>query len=411
MFGAASLKSFFDDDVDPSELPPYFTLGAKAPAVATAAIDSSDQSVVTFDEVTGVAACRSGINLMGPDQEVTYRSIGEIILVASQPTAPTEQQLRAKLALEHALRLVTGRRPFYSSLRSPPPMIPPRLVAAGVRVVEDYRRLQTFANSIYAVPGMLFMADGRLNAQNFPGAAAVDLQARLLRARGVRYVALAKEGLLISTVRREAKAIRRRVGSAPFAFPVLERHLRLAYRAAGQSTAAPKTIRHGSSSSALGGVGAIRFALSSAGEHLTVVEMSLYDFVAFGGLVRTGERLESYVARRWGHRPETDGLPVVYSWNLLPFVEAADWEQHIVPTLEEIVHSAYTDTEMGIYPRALADIHNHIKLRFDDPELEMRRREIIVELAREGVPVERIPIRPEGPHKLDPDEVDAYSAA
>jgi hypothetical protein len=72
------------------------------------------------------------------------------------------------------------------------------------------------------------------------------------------------------------------------------------------------------------------------------------------------------------------------------------------------VYGAYTDTELGIYPRALADIHNHVKLRFDDPELEARRRQIVVELARAGVPVEEIPIVAEGPHKLDPDEYDAY---
>src|SRR5262249_26292201 len=157
-------------------------------------------------------------------------------------------------------------------------------------------------------------------------------------------------------------------------------------------------------SSALGGVGAIRFALSLAGNHLTVVEMSLYDFAAFGNLVRTGESLDSYLSRI------TDKSPPFYSWDLLEVVALEDWERHIVPTLEQIVFSAYTDTELGIYPRALADIHNHIKLRFDDPELEARRRQIVVDLARAGVPPHIIPISPDGPHKTDPDEVDAHTA-
>jgi len=94
----------------------------------------------------------------------------------ANPSAPAEQRLRTKLALDQLMRLDTGRRPFYASLRSGPPMIPPRLLAANVRVVEDYRQLQVFANSVYALPGQLFMADGRLNAQNFPGAQAIDLQ-------------------------------------------------------------------------------------------------------------------------------------------------------------------------------------------------------------------------------------------
>jgi hypothetical protein len=34
-----------------------------------------------------------------------------------------------------------------------------------------------------------------------------------------------------------------------------------------------------------------------------------------------------------------------------------------------VVLQRLTDTELGIYPRALADIHNHIKLRFSDPDL------------------------------------------
>jgi hypothetical protein len=348
---------------------------------------------------------------VGCDQEVVRRAIGEIIYVTAHPTAPTEPQLRAKLALEQSERLMTGRRPFFASLRSAPPMISPRLVAGGMRVVEDYHRLRVFTNSIYAVPGMLFMADGRLNAQNFPGPAAVDQLARLLRARGVRSIALAKSGLLISTVRREARAIRNRVGDRPFAFPITESHLRSAYRGSGQQSATPKTIRHGSSGSALGGVGAVRFALSLASDHLTIVEMSLYDFEAFAGLVRSGERLEAYLCRRNGFNlREQRSLPSIYSWDVLKLIETIDWETHIIPTLEEIVFAANTDTELGIYPRALADIHNRVKLRSDEPELEMKRRRIIVDLARAGVPVESIPIVPDGPHKTDPDEFDALTA-
>jgi hypothetical protein len=408
---AALLGSYFDEAMAPSELPPYFTLGARRPKVGTVAMDSSDQSVVLFDQVTGVAACRSGINLVGPDLEVTRRSVGTIIYVPCNPTAPAEVQLRAKLTIEQSMRLSTGRRPFYSSLRSGPPLIPPRLVAAMVRIVEDHRQLQAFANSVYAQPGMLLMADGRLNAQNFPGAAAVDALARLLRARGVRYVSLAKDGLLVSAVRREARAIRGLVGSAPFAFPILKRHLVLAYRASGPNRAAAKTLRHGSSSSAFGGVGAFRFALSLSGDHLCIVELSLYNFRAFASIIPTGERLESYLCRLKG-----TGLngrhhyPAVHSWDLFEFATEADFERHVVPTLEEIVYTAYSDTELGIYPRALADIHNHIKLRFDDPELEQQRRRIVTDLARAGVPPELVPITPEGPHKTDPEEYDLETA-
>jgi hypothetical protein len=403
MIGVTSLVRFFDDTLDPSELPPYFTLGARPSPVGTVALDSSDQSVLLFDKVTGVAACRSGLNLVGPDQEVFQRVISEIQYVVANPSAPAEERLRMKLAMTGRMRLDTGYRPFYANVRAGPPPIPPRLLAANIRLVEDYRLLQVFANSVYAIPGQLFMADGRLNAQNFPGPQAIDTQARLLRARGIRYVGVAKDGLLVSIVRREACAIRKLVGMLPFAFPILRRHLLLAYRGSGQRSAAPKTLRHGSSSSAFGGVGAIRFALSLSEDHLAIVEMSVYDFEAFSSLVRTGERFDYYICQQLGFPLNT----AIYSWHVLPFVGLRDWEQHIVPTLEEIVYSAYTDTELGIYPRALADIHNRIKLRHNEPELEMQRQRYIVEFARLGVPPEVIPIQPIGPHKLDPEEFNA----
>jgi hypothetical protein len=131
--------------------------------------------------------------------------------------------------------------------------------------------------------------------------------------------------------------------------------------------------------------------------------MSIYDFSAFSRLVRTGETLEAFIWRF------TDSYgKAVYSWDILPLITTADWERHIVPTLEEIVFYADTETELGIYPRGLSDIHAHVKLRSVDPAIEQRRREIIIELARRGVPVENIHAEPEGPHKTDPDEYDKY---
>ena len=75
-----------------------------------------------------------------------------------------------------------------------------------------------------------------------------------------------------------------------------------------------------------------------------------------------------------------------------------DWEELFLPTLEELVYCSYTDTEIGLCPRALADVHNRVKLRFKD--LEMERRRWIVELARQGIPPEMIPIEPEDPALL-----------
>src|SRR5438067_1600234 len=98
MSGASTLASWFDVDIPADDLPPYFTLGARRPPVGTAALDSSDQHVLQFDEVTGVAACRTGLNAVGADNRVLRRDIGEIVYVFSNPTAPAEQQLRLKLA-------------------------------------------------------------------------------------------------------------------------------------------------------------------------------------------------------------------------------------------------------------------------------------------------------------------------
>src|SRR5687768_3718011 len=104
MSGAALLASFFSDAADGTELPPYVSLGARPPEVGTAALDSSDQTAMTLDGFTGVGACRSGVNVVGPDREVHRREVGEIVYVTAYPTAPTEQQLRVKLTIEQSMR-------------------------------------------------------------------------------------------------------------------------------------------------------------------------------------------------------------------------------------------------------------------------------------------------------------------
>lgn len=417
---SALLASFFTDQIPPDQLPPYVLLGAQRPAVGTVALDSSDQSVVTFDEYTGVAACRSGINFVDPDQQVVRAKIGEIYFVQANPTAPPEVQLPTRLALDQYMRFLAGRRPFYATLR-PPSLLPPRAIAAQLRVVEDYHALEDFLDSGYVAPGMLYLADGRLKAQNFPGADFFDQQARKLRDRGVRAVGIAKSGLLVSAVAREVRAVRRHLrtrgdGKRPFIIPITRRHLMLAYRG-GQQSSSPKTIRHGSSSSALGGAGAVRFALCISGTDAMVIEFSLYDLIEFAGLARSGETLEHYMDRRRADsRARTaDAGPLgpirspVYSWHILPLAQMLDWDTLFVPTLEEVVWNAYTDTELGIYPRPLADIHNRVKLRQDDPEIEAERRRIIVDLVRQGVSPERILVEAVGPHKTDPDEYDMYT--
>jgi len=128
---AALLATYFNDDTDPNTLPPYITLGAKRLERSAVALDSSDQSVLTFDSITGVAAYRSGLVQVSPDNIVVRRAIGEMRTVVVHPKAPDEPRLRLKLAREQLQRLQTGYRPFYSSLKNPPALIPPRLVAAG----------------------------------------------------------------------------------------------------------------------------------------------------------------------------------------------------------------------------------------------------------------------------------------
>src|SRR6266536_3922363 len=101
---SALLASFFTDQIPPDQLPPYILLGAKRPSVGTLALDSSDQSVVTFDDYTGVAACRSGISVVNPDQEVIRVQIGDIYFVQANPTAPPEVQLPTRMALDQYMR-------------------------------------------------------------------------------------------------------------------------------------------------------------------------------------------------------------------------------------------------------------------------------------------------------------------
>jgi hypothetical protein len=146
----------------------------------------------------------------------------------------------------------------------------------------------------------------------------------------------------------------------------------------------------------VGGVGAVRFALSLSSDELCLVEFNLYDLEHFRPLVASGYSLE-----QWAHQTFGMEKQVIYSWDLFPFVTERDWEQLFIPTLREVVYAAYTDTEIGMYPRALANVHNRVKLRLAD--LEATRRHVVVELGWYGVPPEMIPVAAEDPHKWDPD--------
>jgi hypothetical protein len=67
------------------------------------------------------------------------------------------------------------------------------------------------------------------------------------------------------------------------------------------------------------------------------------------------------------------------------------------------VYAAYTETEIRLYPRALANVHNRVKLRHAD--LEATRRQLFVELGWQGISPEMVPTTPEDPHKTDPEIV------
>lgn len=391
----ALVAEYFNNERDLSKIP-YRTLGAKPLEVGTVGLDSSDQDVLCFDSVSGIVAYRNGIVMVDKQNVVTHYSISEINVVSVLPTLPIESGLRLKLAMDQMRRLKTGYRPNYSPLQKPWPLMRPRLVGAAEREVEDYDNTRLFLCSVYARPGLMFMKDGRLNAQNFPGPRAYDLLYRHMAARFVRGIGIAKSGKVLDVTRPYARAIRKQVGDLPFAFPILREHLEEAHPGPRSKPGLRKTVRHGSSGQALGGVGAVRFGLSTWGDELCLVEFNLYDLGHFRSLVISGHTLEQWAQETFG--PDKRA---VYSWDILPFVTEQDFEQLILPTLEEIVFAAYTDTEIGLYPRALANVHNRVKLRRAD--VESTRRRIIVELGWQGVSPDMIPETVEDPHKWDPE--------
>lgn len=372
----------------------YVCLGAKPLERGAVGLDSSDQDVMCFDGVSGIVAYRNGLVLTDSNNQVTHHSISGIRVLPVLPTVPMPSVLSLKLANEQYRRLRTGFRPYFSSLQKQIPMMQPRLVAAAEREIEDYCNTRTFLNSVHCHPTMLFMRDGRLNAHTFPGPRAFDQLYRLMTVRGVRGVGIAKSANTLDVMRPYAKTIRKRVGDAPFAIPVLKEHMELAHP--GSDSAFKKTLRHGSSNQAYGGVGAVRFALSISGDELCLVEFNLYDLEYFNPLVHTGHSLEQWAYETFGEKNKA-----IFSWDILQFVTECDWERLFIPTLEEIVYAAYTDTEIALYPRALANVHNRVKLRYAD--IEPTRRQWIVELGRQNISPDMILITLEDPHKTDPD--------
>ena len=376
----------------------YFTLEPRPFAVGTVGLDSSDQDVFCFDSVSGIVAYRNGLVLTDALNEVCYQAISDISVLPIFPNLQTDYALRLMLALSQSRRLKTGYRPDYSPLQKSLSLMRPRLVAAAEREIEDYCNTRSFLNSVYARAGLLFMKDGRLNAQSFPGPQAYDQIYRLMVARSVKSVGIAKSGQVLEVVRPYAKTIRKQVGDRPFAIRIEREHLEIAHPGPRSNPGLQKTLRHGSASAALGGVGAIRYALSISGEELCLVEFNLYDLQHFRSLIRRGCSLEQWAQEMFG--PEKRAI---HSWDIFGFVTDNDCENLILPTLSEIVYAANTETEIRLYPRALANAHNRVKLRHAD--LEMTRRQLIVDLAREGITPNMIPVTAEDPHKTDPEIV------
>lgn len=389
----ALVANYFNSEPDLSKIR-YFTLGAKPLEIGTVGLDSSDQDVLCFDSVSGIVAFRNGIVMVDDQNEVTHHSISEIQVVSVLPTLPIEPGLRLNLAIDQLRRLRTGYRPNYSPLEKPWPLMRPRLVGAAEREIEDHDNTGLFLDSVYARPGLVFMKDGRLNAQHFPGPRAYDLLYRRMAARLVRGIGIAKSGKVLEVVRPYARAIRKQVGYSPFAILISKEHLEAAHPGPRSKPDLRKTLRHGSSGQAVGGVGAVRFALSISGEELCLVEFNLYDLERFRPLIASGHTLEQWAQEVFGQ-----GKRTIHSWDILGFVTERDWEQLFMPTLEEIVYAAYTDTEIGLYPRALANVHNRVKLRRAD--VESTRRRLIVELGWQGVSSDMIPVTLEDTHKTD----------
>jgi hypothetical protein len=207
------VAEYFNNEPNLSKIQ-YFTLGAKSLEAGTVGLDSSDQDVLCFDSVSGVVAYRNGLVLVDDHNEVTHCSISEIHVISVLPTLPIDSGLRLKLAIDQMRRLRTGYRPIYSPLEKTWPLMRPRLVGAAEREIEDYGNTRLFLNSVYARPGLLFMKDGRLDAQSFPGARAYDQLYRLIAARLVRGIGIAKSAKVLDVVRPYVRAIRKQVGGA-----------------------------------------------------------------------------------------------------------------------------------------------------------------------------------------------------
>ncbi len=389
------IAQYFNQPVDLSRIR-YFTLGARPTPAGAIGLDSSDQALLSFDTVSGLTVYRSALVWTDAENRVSQVAVDELRLAVSLPALAGEAGLRLKLSQEQLRRFRTGIRVHFSSLQKPASLMQPRLTAAVEREVTDYQFTLDTLNSLHNPPGLLFMRDGRLNAQKYPGPAAYDRLYRLMTARRVRAVGLAKTARLLEVIRPYARAIRGQVGDQPFAIPLGRAHLQQAH--GDRASAFMKTLRHGASRQAYGGVGAVRFALSLAADRLHLVEFNLYDLAAFRPLVNSGQSLVDWARQTFGSRKAA-----VYSWDILPFVTDEDWQQLFIPTLEQLVFCASADNQPGHYPRALAEAHNRVKIK--QAEVEPLRREILAALSRYQQVPETIPVQPEDPHQFDAEVV------
>ena len=372
---------------------PYFVLGARPCNAGSAGLDSSDQLVLSFDEVSGIGAYRSAIMLADANNNLTHTAVQPTRLVFSFPSLDSDGGQRLASTLAQIQYLDSD---CINPLPAQYAYVPPRLTTSIMRELADYQLTRSFLNSIYCRPGLIFLRDGRLNAQRLPGAAAYDSIYRLAVTRGVHTVGIAKTSRLLSEIRPLVRQIRAEVGTHPFAIPISGAYLRRQVQRSGKGFLS--SLTHGKGANALGGAGGIRFVLSLSSNNVLLVEFNLYELAAFRDLVLSGKTLEE-----WGRQWTKNRRGQIYSWDILPFVQYQDFDELFLPVLEMLVFSSYANDNIGIYPFVLSEAHNRVKLRW--AELEPLRNNLLSEFRRHtDIPVDFTGI-PEDPHKFDPEIV------
>ncbi len=383
---------------------PHFNIGG---------IDSSDNLLLRIpgQPGAGIAGYSFGLSICDPDGtelawqdrsvEREHEGAPENLEIGLVYNIPTRQARRLISMADYQFRSIAtvagGKSPYED--QDNPPEFKLRLAAARSREISERRAVRTFLNQ-HRVCAPVFLKDGRLSSQNC-STRYMDSLGRLAVRRGVRLVGVVKQGTRLwdELYPYHLELSRHYEGEAYWA-QLSHKLIWDVYAFPDQPT--PKTIHLGArEDQSLGGIGGLWVLYSPSPRTFYIVEFNVYDLAEYRPLVENHLPLELHNCQRFGweytyvvRQNEETGDYQGTQMAAMP----EDFEDLVIPTIQNLHHMATVTRVTFNYPVVLADAHNRCKITQE--RKDRKNTELVAELTQLGFSPVDFEQWSEDPHKL-----------